>query len=292
MAAVREVLSWLPSKVLAEVPHSPRYVVHSLAEQEARIVGQEAIDDVLTQGAASISVMGDIMTAVAVILMLEPVSLNSVSVGNLIRSQLESSVRASWLLDPSISPKIRVARSLVLEFDGLRAAHDFASQFGDYFRDSEQSKKPQAAMPLSQRWGVVEKSAERLQLPLDPGEGGIFRRVQSVDGVSLPRSTELTRQETGTTVPYSLLSKVDHINPVAMLGVERVLGMRQVVLAFLPKIFQWFVAPIWRYFTLCRLDVDRLKAILDEAWQAATLPVADRSWEHFPARAAKGPVFG
>jgi len=276
MWVVGETFGQLPD--LSKVPGpSSRYLADSLAAQEARTVGQEAVEEAVEQGWYPIYIMGELQFSLGYLLLIDDAL--SVSPWGVVRSHLEMASRATWVLDPSLStPTQRVERSIALQLDELQRSRNFVNDAAAFFGESELPGRRGAQEGLLARWNYLESQARELGIDVRP-EGKQPRNVARVGSTRVLPPGKMASEALGQGMDYRFLSTMSHYRPMTVFSLEK---RRDSLLEFSQKVLHWFAVPAWYLFTLCGFELADLGRVLDEAWDRAYLAEDDRFWKKYP----------
>ena len=283
LEAIREPLTVLPEAVLAQdrdelFPYSS----DSLAATEAVATADGAVRDLLLRARLPVLAAGDHLKALARIL--APPVLTA-SPWTVTRTILQATARASWLLDPSLTVKERMARYLVLEYEESRELPKRA-----------RALKPGLSLDASngirqQRERELREKAQFLAIPLKQGKRGGISMVGLTP--TRIRTTDIVRDELDEELYYRVLSGAEHQERWALdfLSGADVSGSAGHLREFTVRPEQywtlvkrpvwWYARAVWRYFNYLGFDLERLEAALSEAGRSAELP--ERYWETLPS---------
>ena len=279
LAAIREPLTVLPEAVLAQdgEEFSP-FSARAPAATEALATSDEAIRDVLLRARLPILAAGDHLKALA--RLLTPLVLTA-SPWTVTRTILEATARASWLLNPDIPAKERVARCLVLEYQESK----------ELPKRGRAVKSPSNLDGVEQipKWAqiLISRKATSLGISLKLGKkGGIARIGGTPTSVT---STDIIRDEYDEELYYRVLSGAEHQELWALdyLSGADVSGSDGYLREFTMRSEQywslvkfpvwWYARAVWLYFSHLGYDLDRLETTLSEAGRPGGLP--ERYWK-------------
>ena len=229
------------------------YRPESPASLEAREVGDVATKGAIAPGLLAIHGMSNLMADIET---LGPESCERSVVPWMIgRAHLELAARAVWLLHPSLTPVVRVERSLALWFDGLRRdlrqTEGVVARIGEAnMRSSDGHKKS-----LQATWRTFESRARALNIRVEPSGNGI-RSIKRVGTTKAIGPTEMVRETFKDGPIYDFLSAMSHERPMTIATVEAA-GRDSLVETFvLRKILWWFGVSSWAFYSLCGFESD------------------------------------
>lgn len=153
-----------------------------------------------------------------------------------VRAVIESCALASWLLDPGIDVRTRVARSFAFRFEGLE----------QQLKMARTTNYPGSIEASSKRIVDVEQSA------LAVGFGKLVNGKGKRTGIGqvMPSATTLVRETLDEEAAYRLLSAVTHAHPWALQQISYQVVRADDAPAGL-KVLQKFARPIsFQYLTL------------------------------------------
>lgn len=197
-----------------------------------------------------------------------------------VRGVLEASAIAAWIMDPTINSKERVGRSLALRHEGLSESVKFLRA----------AKVDQAEIVRAEkRIDEVEASAIRVG----------FTKVQDKNrkrigiGRRMPSVTQLISQVFNEEPTYRLLSAMTHGHSWALQklgytiheddGVSSHVKLKQHVspdsVGYLSvKTLRAFVRPVWYKSRRNGWDLDRLRVVLESAFNVMEINDQERFW--------------
>ena len=205
-----------------------------------------------------------------------------------VRSVLESSSLASWLLDPSIDARSRVGREFAIRYEGIKQQLKLIQAAGGNDSDLQSTKK---------RIDDVEHDALKLGYPPIVNKKGKRFGI----GQEMPAATEVIKLMLDEEVMYRLLSAVAHghgwtirslsfkpvpedaISPdvggVPVTRFEKTVKIDRLAWLGLTAAMA-FTKPVWykcRYFAW---DAGRLIAVLDRTFDQLQVKPAVRFWHN------------
>ena len=215
----------------------------------------------------------------------EPVQ--SIACCTCVRSMLEPCSLSSWLLDPGIDARTRIGRSFAVRYEGM-------NQFIKYARATRKSNA--FMQPMKKRIREVEMEALKLGYPKITDRAG--KRRLGI-GQRMPSATELVKKMLDQEAMYRLLSAVAHghdwairelsYGPVKGQDHRSSIGGSPVTMfekTVDPKKIAWLglislgslSRPVWYKCLYAGWDKERMKEILDRAFDSLSAREGPRFW--------------
>ena len=195
------------------------------------------------------------------------------------RSILETSGLAMWLLDPSLTAPLRVARGLTLRLYDLREQLTIVRN---------ESRLNPIIPQIDARIANVSSQAQRYGLPEKRNKKGLLLSF----GENLPSETELAKRAFNAETMYRMLSAAEHNRTWAILQLSTRLAERNQMVPHLSvegafgltvSSLGWYARPVWNLFQLNGWDLPSLGEILDSQFDQAGIGENGKFWKSRPS---------